>query len=159
MRETWVWSLGWEDPLEKEMATHSSVLAWIIPWTGEPSGLQSTGLQRVGHDWATSLHFFKHLSTVISFLLIVKLMIQSEHLFSFFVNCPASKFGSAFSVLSFLLLMLLNISERSFIDDFFPESLPLRYLHSFHHDHFLYVNKFIANKIPLTFTRFLWLHI
>ena len=57
MRETWVWSLGREDPLEKEMATHSSILAWRIPWTEEPGGLQSTGLQRVGHDWATSLSF------------------------------------------------------------------------------------------------------
>ena len=50
MRETWVQSLGWEDPLEKEMATHSSILAWKISWTEEPGGLQSTGLQRVGHD-------------------------------------------------------------------------------------------------------------
>ena len=56
MRETWVWSLGREDPREKEMATHSSILAWRIPWTEEPGGLQSTGLQRVGHNWATSLH-------------------------------------------------------------------------------------------------------
>ena len=48
--ETWVRSLGWEDPLEKEMATHSSILAWRIPWTEEPAGLQSMGLQRVGHD-------------------------------------------------------------------------------------------------------------
>ena len=50
MRETWVRSLGWEDPLEKEMATHSSILAWRIPWTEEPGGLQSTGSQRVRHD-------------------------------------------------------------------------------------------------------------
>ena len=49
MRETWVRSLGWEDPLEKEMAIHSSILAWRIPWTEEPGGLQSTGSQRVGH--------------------------------------------------------------------------------------------------------------
>ena len=55
MQETWVWSLGWEDPLEKGMATHSSILAWRIPWTEEPGGLHSTGSQRVGHDWATSL--------------------------------------------------------------------------------------------------------
>ena len=41
---------GWEDPLEKEMATHSSILAWKIPWMEEPGGLQSMGLQRVGHD-------------------------------------------------------------------------------------------------------------
>ena len=50
MRETWVRSLGREDPLEKEMATHSSTIAWEIPWTEEPGGLQSTGLQRVGHN-------------------------------------------------------------------------------------------------------------
>ena len=55
MRETQVWSLGQEDPLEKEMVTHSSTLAWRIPWIEEPGGLQSTGSQRVGHDWATSL--------------------------------------------------------------------------------------------------------
>ena len=50
MQETWVRSLGWEDPLEKEMATHSSILAWRIPWTEEPGGLQSMGSQRVGQD-------------------------------------------------------------------------------------------------------------
>ena len=50
MRETWVQSLGWEDPLEKEMAIHSSILAWKIPWTEESGRLQSMGSQRVGHD-------------------------------------------------------------------------------------------------------------
>ena len=54
-QEIWVWSLGWEDPLEKGTATHSSSLAWRIPWTEEPGGLQSMGLHRAGHDWATSL--------------------------------------------------------------------------------------------------------
>ena len=49
MQETWVRSLGWEDPLEKEMAIHSSIHAGRIPWTEEPGGLQSTGSQRVGH--------------------------------------------------------------------------------------------------------------
>ena len=53
MQETWVLSLGREDPLEKEMATHSSTLAWEAPWTEEPGGLQSKSLQRVRHDWAT----------------------------------------------------------------------------------------------------------
>ena len=57
MRETWVRSLGWEDPLEKEMATHSSTIAWKIPWTEETGRLQSMGLQRVGHNWVTSLSF------------------------------------------------------------------------------------------------------
>ena len=50
MQETWVRSLGWEDPLEKGTATHSSVLAWRIPWTEEPGGLQFMGSQRVRHD-------------------------------------------------------------------------------------------------------------
>ena len=49
MQETWVQSLGQEDPLEKGMAAHSSILAWRIPWTEEPAGLQSMGLQRVRH--------------------------------------------------------------------------------------------------------------
>ena len=50
MWETWVQSLGWEDPLEKGKVTHSSILAWEIPWTEEPGGLQSMESQRVGHD-------------------------------------------------------------------------------------------------------------
>ena len=49
-QETWARSLGWEDPLEKEMATHSIILAWRIPWIEEPGGLQSTGSQRVRHS-------------------------------------------------------------------------------------------------------------
>ena len=57
MRTTWVLSLGQEDPLEKGMATHSSTLAWRIPWTEEPGGLQSMGSQRVRHDSATNTHF------------------------------------------------------------------------------------------------------
>ena len=63
MQETPVWSLGWEDPLEKEKATHSSILAWEIPWTEEPDGLQSRGSQRVGHDLMTKeqlYYFFKN---------------------------------------------------------------------------------------------------
>ena len=52
MLETWVRSLGWEDPLKKEMATHSSILAWKIAWAEEPGGLQSMGSQWVGHSWA-----------------------------------------------------------------------------------------------------------
>ena len=50
MQEAWVQSLGWEDPLEKGMATHSSILAWRIPWTEEAGMLESMGSQRVGHD-------------------------------------------------------------------------------------------------------------
>ena len=58
MRETRVRSLDWEDPLEKEMAAHSSTLAWKIPWTEQPGRLQSMGSQRVRHNWVTSLSLF-----------------------------------------------------------------------------------------------------
>ena len=54
MQETWIWSLGGEEPLEEGMATHSNILAWEIPWTEEPVGLQSMGLQRIRHDRATN---------------------------------------------------------------------------------------------------------
>ena len=57
--EQCVWSLGWEDLREKEMATHFSTLAWKIPWTEEPGRLQSMGSQKVEHDWTTSLSFFE----------------------------------------------------------------------------------------------------
>ena len=57
MRQTQIRSLGQKDPLEKEMATHSSTLAWKMPWTEEPGRLQSMGSQRIGHDWPTSLSF------------------------------------------------------------------------------------------------------
>ena len=59
MQETQVRSLDWEDPLEKEMATHSSILAWRIPWTGKTVRLQSMGSQRVRHDWATNTHTWR----------------------------------------------------------------------------------------------------
>ena len=58
MLETQIRTLGWEDPLEKRMATHSSIPAWRIPWKAEPGGLQSMGSERVGHDWATELNLF-----------------------------------------------------------------------------------------------------
>ena len=58
MQETWVWSLDWEDPLEKGMATHSSILGGRIPWTEEPGGLQSMGSKGVRHDWASNIFTF-----------------------------------------------------------------------------------------------------
>ena len=61
MQETRVLFLGWEDPLEKEMAIHSRTIAWKIPWTEEPNRLQSMGSQRVGHDWATSFTSLLHI--------------------------------------------------------------------------------------------------
>ena len=62
MQETWVRSPGQEDPLEKAMATHSSILAWRIPWTEEPGGLQSIGSQRVGHNRSDLAHNTANLS-------------------------------------------------------------------------------------------------
>ena len=61
MQEAQVWSLGRENPLEKGMATHYTILAWKIPWTEEPGGLQSMGLQRVRHNWANNTHVILHL--------------------------------------------------------------------------------------------------
>ena len=61
--ETRVWSLGWQDPLEKELTTHSSTLAWEIRWTGEPGRLESVGSQRVRHSWVTNTHAHTHAHT------------------------------------------------------------------------------------------------
>ena len=63
VQETWVRSLGWEDPLEKEMETHSSILVWKISWQEEPGGLQSMGSKRVGHNWATNSNLLTYLLT------------------------------------------------------------------------------------------------
>ena len=71
MQDTWIWSLGQENPLEEEMATHFSILAWKIPWTQESGVLQSKGLQRVEHDWAhrrTHRHTHRHTHTDTQFL-------------------------------------------------------------------------------------------
>ena len=62
MQETWVRSLGWEDALEKGMVTHSSILAWRIPWTEQPGTLYPIGSQRVGHDWVTNTHSLTYFS-------------------------------------------------------------------------------------------------
>ena len=70
MQETQVQSLGWQDPLEKEMAAHSSILAWKIPWTAEPGRFPSMGSQRVRRDWATSLSLSTCFSCLILLLLI-----------------------------------------------------------------------------------------
>ena len=74
MWETWVWSSGWEDSLEKELATHSSILAWEIPWAEEPSGLQSMGSQRAGQDWVTNttaIVIWKELNLILFMLVII----------------------------------------------------------------------------------------
>ena len=108
-QEIWVWSLGLEEPLEEEMATHSSILAWEIPGTEEPGELQSMGLQRVGHDWAcmpekteTSSVYMTHIcqsQSPNSFLPLTPLV--SMHLFSTSVSLV-----SALQVRSSLSLVL-----------------------------------------------------
>ena len=86
MRETWVRSLGWEDALEKEMATHSSTLAWKILWTEEPGGLQFLGSQRVGHNWATSVFHFQPLGqTLVNCISSLWLL---QYIVSLSCHCP-----------------------------------------------------------------------
>ena len=103
LQETWetrVWSLSWEDPLEEEMATHSSILAWKIPWTEEPGGLQSKVSQRVKHDWVT-----KHTHTQI--YVIVCLYIH-KYIFVSWIN-QGREMIEFMCVVSKLWQMLLSI--------------------------------------------------
>ena len=71
MKEIQVQSLGQEDPLEKEMATYSSILVWRIPWTEQPGELQAMGLQRVGHDSATSLSLSFHNQKAVNYVWLI----------------------------------------------------------------------------------------
>ena len=66
MQETWVQSLGWEDPLEEAMATYFSIPAWRIPWTEKPGGLLSMGSHRVGQDWVINTHTHTHTHTLLN---------------------------------------------------------------------------------------------
>ena len=79
VQETWVRSLGWEDPLEKEMAPHSSTLAWKILWTEEPGRLQSMELQRVGHDWETSISLSPYNPAILLMIVHPKKAIQKVY--------------------------------------------------------------------------------
>ena len=107
MQETWVWSLGWE-VLEKEMAPHSNTLAWRIPWMEEPDGLQSMGLQRVRHDWATSLIAF--IKYCIFYKLTFMAVLHQSSLSAAFVqqhlltSC-LSHFGNAHSISNFFIII------------------------------------------------------
>ena len=73
MQQTWIRSLGQEDPLEKEMAAHSSILAWRIPWTEKPGGLQTMESQRVRHDWTSFTH-----SLLISIIIYIPVTLTSD---------------------------------------------------------------------------------
>ena len=78
MQKIQVQSLGQKDPLEVEMAAYSSILAWRIPWTEEPGGIQSLGLQRVGHDWVTNTFFHFHRSICIAVSGIISFFFMTE---------------------------------------------------------------------------------
>ena len=92
MQETQVWSLGWEDPLQKGMATHSSILAWRIPWMEGPEGLSSMGSQGVGHNWATNTNTF---------------------LVAYWT--PSDEGGSSFCVISFCIFILfMEFSQQEY---------------------------------------------
>ena len=115
MWETWVRSLGWEDPLEKEMANHSRTLAWKTPWTKEPGRLQSMRLQRVGHDWATSLHFhvpYNFLGSVSSFTLLCIWRILKLLTTFHFLHLCVKWFAVTSGVLGLLDKLTQNVIKR-----------------------------------------------
>ena len=114
VQETWVQSLGQGDSLEKGMVTHSSILAWRIPWTEESGGLQFTGSQRVGHDWVTSLHlshFLLHSSGNLNKK--YKTIVQWRNYYSYNTNFPLLKMVSAWWGCSLIsnFYMVLNMSQ------------------------------------------------
>ena len=102
VRETWVQSLCWEDPLEKGIATHSSILAWRIPWTEEPSRLQSTRSQRIGHDWATSLSFSFTRLIIATDLKALSYSIHSPEKMLILASCILKFSSNIFSMLSLI---------------------------------------------------------
>ena len=124
MREIQIQSLGQKDPLEKEMATHSSTLAWKIPRTEEPGGLQTMGSQRVGHDWVTSLSLFS-LS-----LLLKDTEIQSKSSDVFLV-CIFMKFSVAFKILQphcFFFSSIISFNHEFWIAHYVRIPYQLNYI-------------------------------
>ena len=113
MQETQVWSLGQEDPMQKGMATHSSILAWRIPWTEEPGRLQSMGLQRIRHDLATNTNTYIYAyCTWISVFFFrfgsFQLKCLQMHFQSPFSFSPLPRISMACSLLSHLSCILLS---------------------------------------------------
>ena len=106
MQETWVGSLDWREPLEEGMATHSSILAWRIPRTEEPGGLQSLGSQRVKHDWGT-MHSFAAIHLSLSVIQKKKKIERLQNIFSYSLQC----FWFCSCFLRFLFLSGKALSE------------------------------------------------
>ena len=94
MQETQIQSLGREDPLKEEMATYSNILAWNIPWTEDPGGLQSMGLQRIGHNWTTNIQFWE------SRVQCIKRFKSTECLVEIFLPFPST--WASFSIYYFI---------------------------------------------------------
>ena len=95
MQKTRIQSLGWEDSLEKGIATHSGILVWRIPWTEEPGGLQSMGSQRVGHDWVTKTFTFNNNNNRVCYLqstYYVPVAKQSTFMYMFLIILTKSYF-------------------------------------------------------------------
>ena len=112
VQDTWVGSLGWEDPLEKGMAAHSSILAWEIPWTEAPGGLQLMGSQRVRQDWATFTHILCFY--ILSFLGVrLREWLQSDGCWMADILCFLYEFpqGSLLSVVAASLQSLMTVTS------------------------------------------------
>ena len=141
MQETWVWSLGLEDPLEKGLATHSSALAWRIPWTEEPGRLQSMVSQRVRHDWVTKCG---HAHTHIQLLTVTPVLLSPQPLasnnlliFPIPVDTPMLTFHTN-GIIQYVAFCVWLLS----LSIMFPRFIILLHLSVFHY--FLWLN-----KIPL----------
>ena len=133
MRETQVSSLGREDPLEKEMATHPSTLAWKIPWTEEPGGLQSKGLQRVGHDWATSLSLYRPMWKMMlrERVRVLQTELNGTCVITGFLGTSHSLFCFVFTTLTEVrvgikttMQLLIHIVSQLYLTALLPESCP-----------------------------------
>ena len=121
LRETRVRSLGREDPLEREMATHSSTLAWKIPWTEEPARLQSMESLRVGHDWATSLHAKVGCVYVYNCDIFLLNWTFYKYVMTFFVSRHSFDLKSTLNFILYILMLSYNALS------FLLEKLPSAY--------------------------------
>ena len=124
MQKTPVWSFGQEDPLEKGMATYFIILAWRIPWTEEPSGLQSMGSQRVRHNWETNIFFHFQYSILYIYHIFFIHLSFDEHLDCFYVlviiNCVAINIGVH---LFFWIMVFSRYTLRSEIAGLYSSSI------------------------------------
>ena len=144
MWETWVWSLGWEDPLKKAVATHSSFLAWRIPWMEEPGCLPSMGSKRVGHDWVTSFTHSRHLLG--HSILDISLAIRVAVLYVFLLSTapsevfswsgpPVSNHSDAINVFHIYIYIYIHTHTHTHI---YIYIYPHVYTHTYMHDSYTY---------------------